>query len=101
MSEPLPREVFDAQLRSIVKTHGAEALIGRPDSPAKISVFAGAQALEVSGQDDPRHRYGLTYDGLPDAIEAWIANGEAYDDYLSMNICRFSCAATEESDDAD
>lgn len=90
MSEPLPREIFDAQLRAIVAEYGPQALLGQPGISARISVFAAEQGLEAVGPEDVRYRNGLTCeDEDAAAVEAWIRTGRAY--YLSMNICRFNC----------
>ena len=99
MAEPMAREAFDAQLRDILNTHGAASILGAAAQGACISVFTGGEALEAVAADDPRHRYGLTFDGPLEGLEAWIAEGEAYDDYVSMNICRFSCVIADEPDD--
>lgn len=93
MSEPLPREVFDAQLFAILAHHGGEALTARSGRPAALAVFAAEAALEPVTASDPRHRYGLCYSAEASAgsLEDWITSGEAYKEYLSMNVCRFGC----------
>jgi hypothetical protein len=49
--------------------------------------------------DSPRHRYGvfcelestLSEHAIEEQVRQWLERGEAYEDYLGMNVCRYNC----------
>ncbi|MCB1787178.1 MAG: hypothetical protein H6953_09220 [Chromatiaceae bacterium] len=98
-TRPLTQRGFNRQVEALIAEYGAEAFAARPGSlpPRTLFVDDGVVLAETSG--DARHRYGA-YCELPsgtpaaavaDRVGHWLASGEAYATYLSMNVCRYRC----------
>ena len=95
---PLPRPVFDQALRRALDAVGWGTIASDDGRRPSHTVFVDGADLQVIGEGDPRHPYGIFLagpgrGGEPAArVEAWISSGEAYTEYLASNTCRFGCA---------
>lgn len=106
---PLSKMHFNSQLLELIKIHGATAFITMPGQQASVKLFTQDGQLVIETAESVRFKYGfclvLNDKVLPQAIENkvknWVSSGSAYDDYISVNVCRFSSTdldAVESSD---
>lgn len=98
MTEPLSREAFERQVRELFEQHGIESFAAPPGQLPARSLFVGSDGVVAEAADSPRHRYGAYCEipagnlmDLATLVEKWLNSGEAYDLYMSMNVCRYNC----------
>lgn len=95
---PMSKEFFNRSVSDLIREHGEEKFISMPGKQAELKVFVDNGKVVVEGADSPRFKYGfhltLTEKMLPQAVsnkvKNWVQSGSAYDDYISVNVCRFS-----------
>lgn len=100
---PLSKQFFNTELAKLVKEHGYENFVSMPSTTPSIKLFVNDGKVLVEGRDSPRFKYGfhlhLTEKMMPQAVENkvknWVQSGSAYDDYISVNVCRFSSTDLE------
>ena len=103
---PISKMHFNNQLINLVKEHGANAFVTMPGQEAIVKLFVEGSEVIVETNESPRFKYGFCYvlneKLLPQAVENkvknWVSSGSAYDDYISVNVCRFSSADMEVED---
>jgi DNA-directed RNA polymerase subunit L len=97
---PISPEAFNRQLMAVIADpEVAKKLALLPNKPNELSVFVEGDQVVLEGLDSPRFKYGLhltlTEELMPQAVvnkvKNWVQSGEAYRDYISANVCRFSC----------
>jgi hypothetical protein len=95
---PLTRDDFNKQVRELFDQHGIEAFAAPAGQLPARSLFVDNGEIVAEPADSPRHRYGayceMPAGNLMDVatqVEKWLNSGEAYDLYLSMNVCRYNC----------
>ncbi|MBO1923256.1 hypothetical protein [Thiomicrorhabdus sp. 6S3-12] len=106
---PVSKLHFNNQLQRLIQEHGANAFVSMPGQEATVKVFVDDDAVVAEGSESPRFKYGfcmvLSEKMLPQAIENkvknWVQSGSAYDDYISVNVCRFSSADMENIEHSD
>lgn len=96
---PLSARGFAKQVRRLFDEHGALSFAAGPGAQPKFSLFVEAGTVVAESQKSPRHRYGA-FCAMASAVDTacaeqqaltWLESGEAYSDYLSMNVCRYNC----------
>lgn len=106
---PLSRMHFNRQLNQLIQEHGARAFVTMPGQQASVKLFVNESEVVVEVESSERFKYGfclvLNDKVLPQAIENkvknWVSSGTAYDDYISVNVCRFSSTDLENVEDSD
>ncbi|MDX1353177.1 MAG: hypothetical protein R3254_09205 [Thiomicrorhabdus sp.] len=106
---PISKMHFNKQLLDLVKEHGANAFVTMPGQEASVKLFVEGSHVVIEGNDSPRFKYGfclvLNEKVLPQAVENkvknWVQSGSAYDDYISVNVCRFSSTDLDNIDNSD
>ncbi len=98
-SHPLTRTGFDRQVAALLERYGADAFAAPPGHLPRFTLFVDAGTLVAEPEQGLRYRYGA-YCELTGAVSTpmaarrvaeWLARGEAYAAYLSMNVCRYNC----------
>jgi len=95
----LSRVGFDHQAQRHILAKGAEAFAATAGQWPAFSLFVEAGELLAIPAGSARHRYGafceldkaLAQAAIKDRVEQWLHSGEAYQLYLSMNVCRYNC----------
>lgn len=106
---PLSKMHFNNQLNALIQEHGAHAFVTMPGKQASIKIFVNESQVVIETEESPRFKYGfclvLNDKVLPQAVENkvknWVSSGSAYDDYISVNVCRFSSTDMEDIEDSD
>lgn len=99
MTTPLSPAEFQQQVETLFDQHGAKAFAASAGESPKYTLFVEGDAVLAESAASPRHRYGAycELDRPMDAASAndcarrWVNSGEAYELYLSMNVCRYGC----------
>ena len=98
-SHPLSNTGFNSQVEKLVNLHGHEAFIGASGQPSALTLFVEGGEVVVESADSPKHPYGvfmecdktLPSDKRKAAFTQWLSSGEAYRQYIGMNVCRYNC----------
>ncbi|WP_321324931.1 hypothetical protein [Thiomicrorhabdus sp.] len=106
---PISKMHFNNQLTALVKEHGANAFVTMPGQEASVKLFVEGSKVIVETNESERFKYGfclvLNEKVLPQAVENkvknWVSSGSAYDDYISVNVCRFSSTDLEDLETSD
>ncbi len=106
---PVSKMHFNNQLSSLVQAHGANAFITMPGQEATVKLFVNEGTVVVETKESPRFKYGfclvlndkLIAQAVDNKIKNWITSGSAYDDYISVNVCRFSSTDMENVEASD
>ncbi|MGD2119477.1 MAG: hypothetical protein PVG66_14035 [Chromatiales bacterium] len=99
LTHPLTRAGFNRQVEQLFDKHGAAAFAALAGQLPPYTLFVEGGEVIAESAASPRHRYGvycelprrLTDEALPVHLNKWLQRGEAYDDYLGMNVCRYNC----------
>ncbi len=99
MEDLISKETFSSQLLALVKDHGPAAFAAEFGSLPELTVFVDDHKVVAEDATSPRHRYGLFFEqpgpltesALATAVHDWITSGKAYEQHISMNICRYNC----------
>ncbi len=98
-SNPLSKTGFNQQAEKLIKEFGFEAFCAPQGKVAKRTFFVEGGELVSETHESPRHRYGVFFESgqqvpaesLKGNFYKWLASGEAYSEYIGMNVCRYSC----------
>lgn len=99
MNQALTQTEFNQQVDNLFATHGPAAFAAAGGEHPQYTLFVVDDQVVAESADSPRHRYGafcehdhVLNDAALDAhVRRWLRNGEAYNLYLSMNVCRYDC----------
>jgi len=95
---PISKEYFESKLSSLMDEHGEAAFVSQPGGMPEKSLITSNGDLLVLTEEDYIFKYGL-YLNLEDklnpkisALKAkhWIQSGTACNDYIAVNVFRFS-----------
>ena len=95
---PISKEYFESTLSRLMDEHGEAAFVSQPGGMPEKSLITSNGDLLVLTEEDYIFKYGL-YLNLEDklnpkisALKAknWIQSGTAYNDYIAVNVFRFS-----------
>ena len=98
-SFPLSRAGFNRQVEQLIEQHGAEAFAAVYPDVSAFTLFVEGGSVVAEDAASPRYRYGaycelqqpLQIDALSAYVKKWLSSGKAYENYISMNVCRYSC----------
>ncbi|OOZ14511.1 hypothetical protein BOW35_08500 [Solemya velum gill symbiont] len=90
---------FNAQVASLVDQFGPAAFCAMPGERPEYTLFVEDARVIAEPRSAPRYPYGLHCElrtGLPDDqvadyLNKWLTTGEAYKEFLGMNVCRYNC----------
>ena len=96
---PLTQAGFNRQVLALVAQHGAGAFAAKAGELPEFTLFVEGGIVLAESADSPRHRYGayfeintaMQHQDLATALQNWVHQGQAYERYLSMNVCRYNC----------
>ena len=95
---PISKEYFETKLSSLMDEHGEAAFVSQPGGMPEKSLITSNGDLLVLTEEDYIFKYGI-YLSLDDklnpkisALKAknWLQSGTAYNDYIAVNVFRFS-----------
>lgn len=98
-THPLTQKGFNSQVIALLEQLGNHAFVALPGHYPDYSLFVDSGTVIAEARGNPRHPYGAYLElerPLADAalkvrVKNWLENEEAYERYLSMNTCRYSC----------
>lgn len=90
----LSRKSFDQQVKALIQEHGSAEFCAPTGELPNLTLFVDGGEVIAETADNPRHKYGLFYELLGDSdrssshsrLENWLASGEAYGNYLAINV---------------
>lgn len=96
---PLSKLFFNQSLTNIINENGENVFVSMPGQEAQLKLFCENGKLIAEGPESPRFKYGFNLNlkdkVLPQAVsnkvKNWVQSGSAYEEYISVNVCRFSC----------
>ena len=96
---PLTRPGFDLQVKDLFEKYGPASFVGTFDQRASVTLFVEVGTVVAEEQGSARHPYGsfceidtpMNDEQREQKAAQWLTSGEAYDQYLSMNVCRYNC----------
>lgn len=96
---PLTAIGFKTQVEDLIRHLGVAAFTALPGRLPDYSLFVEAGSVVAESRQSPRHPYGvyceltrpLTDTAMAQFFKLWLDSGEAYERYLSMNVCRYNC----------
>ena len=100
MSEKPPSLAeFNVQVAGLVESLGAAAFCAPAGQTPEYSLFVEEGRVIAEPKSSPRHPYGvyceisdgLSAAGMSERVKEWVKNGEAYDEFLGMIVCRYNC----------
>ncbi len=99
MSEPITLSNFNQQVERLFAEHGGGAFAAFRFEEPDFSLFVEDTTVVAEPKGSPRFPYGtfceletaLTGNELEAHMWHWLRSGEAYDQFLGMNVCRFGC----------
>ena len=108
-NNPISKMHFNRQLLAMIKEHGANAFVTMPGQQAQVKLFTQDGNVLLETKESPKFKYGfclvLNDKVLPQAVENkvknWVSSGSAYDDYISVNVCRFSSTDLDDVESSD
>lgn len=98
-THPLSLAGFNRQVKALFEALGAESFTAQEGELARRTLFVEAGEVLAQAEDSPTFRYGTYLELTPgllsrspaDKAWQWLNSGEAYETYLSMNVCRYNC----------
>ena len=99
LTHPLTLTGFNLQVKALLARYGAEAFAAPIGQLPRYTLFVEGGEVMAEASDSPRFRYGafcelghsVPADAVADHVRKWLQGGEAYDNYLGMNVCRYNC----------
>ena len=90
---------FNAQVTSLVEQFGAAAFCAPSGRFPEYTLFVDDDRVIAEPRGAPRHPYGvfceisneLSESQITDRLNKWLETGEAYEEFLGMNVCRYNC----------
>ncbi|MGD8589918.1 MAG: hypothetical protein PVG22_13915 [Chromatiales bacterium] len=98
-THPLTPHGFKSQVECLLEQLGAAAFAALPGRLPDYTLFVETGTVIAEPRQSPRHPYGAyceitrpsTDSALIKQVKKWLDSGEAYERYLSMNVCRYNC----------
>ena len=98
-THPLTETCFNTQVDGLLELLGAAAFTALPGRLPAYTLFVEMGTVLAEPRESPRHPYGayceilhpLTDAALQQQVAQWLTSGQAYERYLSMNVCRYNC----------
>jgi hypothetical protein len=95
---PISKEYFEAKLSSLMDEYGQTAFVSQQGRMPEKTLISSNGDLLVLTEEDYTFKYGLYLnleDNLSPKISAlkaktWLQSGAAYNDYIAVNVFRFS-----------
>lgn len=95
---PLSKEFFNLSITHLISENDDEAFISHPEVDAKLKIFVDNGTLVTEDVGSQRFKYGINLKlkekmperALLNQLRNWVQSGTAYNDYISVNVCRFS-----------
>lgn len=99
LRNPLSKAGFNRQAGQLVNKYGAVAFAAVYPAISERTLFVELGEVIAETSESPRHRYGayveldepLSEERLGSFVEQWLSSGTAYEQYISMNACRYGC----------
>ena len=100
MSQTPPSQTeFNTQVTALIEQHGAAAFCASPGQHPDYTLFVDEQTVVAEPRNAPRHPYGiychltaeLSEAEMGQRVKKWLETGEAYQEFLAMNVCRYNC----------
>lgn len=99
LRNPLSLKAFNHQVRALVEQYGAAAFAAEYGALPERTLYVDGDQVIAESSDSPRHPYGafceldeaVAADALSARVADWLGSDEAYEKYISMNVCRYSC----------
>jgi hypothetical protein len=99
LTHALTARGFRYQVEGLFEIHGPCAFATVQDALPDRTLFVEGGEVIAEGAGSPRHRYGvyceLDHDMDQQTCEAfvrqWLECGDAHEQYLGMNVCRYNC----------
>ncbi len=99
LDHALTAEGFRYQVERLFVIHGICAFAAAQDCLPDRTLFVEGGEVIAEHAESPRHRYGvyceLDHDMSGEECEVyirqWLEQGEAHEQYLGMNVCRYNC----------
>ncbi|GAB6035245.1 hypothetical protein [Galenea microaerophila] len=96
---PMSKTSFNRQLNALLQAHPTDYFVSMPGQPESGRIFVEEDTLVVEEKGSPRFKYGMalelsekmTEQAISNKVKNWVSSGHAYQDYISINVCRFSC----------
>lgn len=96
---PPSLEDFNTQVEALIAQFGAGTFCATEGMSPDYSLFVEEDQVIAEPRTGPRHAYGFfctVKGGLNEsemglAMEKWLQSGEAYQEFLAMNVCRYNC----------
>lgn len=90
---------FNAQVTSLVNQFGAAAFCAPTGKQPDYTLFVEDDQVIAESRGAPRHPYGvycevgagLSESQMADKLSSWLTTGQAYQQFLGMNVCRYNC----------
>ena len=95
---PISKEYFELRLSSLMDKYGHAAFVSQQGGMPEKSLISSNGDLLVLTEEDYTFKYGL-YLNLEDNLslkisalkaKTWLQSGAAYNDYIAVNVFRFS-----------
>ena len=99
MATALSQADFSQQVQALIAEYGVAAFVAPLGQYPQYTLFVDGETVVAEVSSSPRHRYGgfcelsnsLKGGDLDRYVQQWLNSGEAYQLYLSMNVCRYDC----------
>ncbi|OZB37274.1 MAG: hypothetical protein B7X44_02510 [Halothiobacillus sp. 15-55-196] len=99
MTNIIAQTDFNLQVECLFAEHSGCAFAALRFAEPKFSLFVEGETVLAEPKGSPRFPYGtfceleeaLTGNELEAHMWHWLRSGEAYDQFLGMNVCRFGC----------
>jgi len=100
MNEQPPAQAdFNALVDDLIIRYGAESFCAVDGQLPAYTLFVDGEEIIAVSKESPRHPYGvycqisagLSSREIHDYLNQWLQSGEAYDQFLAMNVCRYNC----------
>ena len=90
---------FNKQVTDLIAQFGAEAFCSRSGELPEYTLFVEEDKVVAESRQSPRHPYGFfctlngdaTENEMANHLAGWLQSGEAYQEFLAMNVCRYNC----------
>jgi hypothetical protein len=90
---------FNTQATALIKQHGAAAFCASPGEQPDFTLFVDDDRVIAEPRNAPRHPYGIycrinsgfSEGDMSKRVDKWLTTGEAYQEFLAMNVCRYNC----------
>ena len=97
--KPPSRDEFNAQAAELINELGATAFCAPPGKTPDYTLFVEENSVIAEPKSGPRHPYGIhceireaeTESQMVETLQKWLDSGEAYEAFISTNVCRFNC----------